>query len=195
MLFSFLQISLVQAQDDYTQTAKNYRSAYIKNHEVVTGADTANFNFFPISEKWNIPVSFTKIDDAPWFAIATSKGVTKNFRKYGSIRFEINDTICTLYLYQSEQLINKPEFVNYLFLPFMDKTTGISTYETGRYLELDKSYFDQNHILYIDFNKTFNPYCAYGLGAYNCPIAPQENKVPVAITAGEKKFKTPKQKL
>ena len=188
VLLCFLQVLLIHAQDSYVPKMQGFRSSYIKKHEVVTGADKTRFDFFPITEKWNIPVLFTKIDAAPWFAVATSKGITKNFRKYGSISFEISDTTCTLYLYQSEQLINKPEFVNYLFLPFMDKTTGISTYNSGRYLELDKNDFNQNHLSYIDFNKAFNPYCAYGLGAYNCPITPQENKVPIAITAGEKKF-------
>jgi uncharacterized protein len=39
----------------------------------------------------------------------------------------------------------------------------------------------------IDFNKAYNPYCAYSNG-FNCPIPPKENYLPVAITAGEKTF-------
>ena len=40
----------------------------------------------------------------------------------------------------------------------------------------------------IDFNKAYNPYCAYVSGKYNCPVPPKENELPVAIPAGEKLF-------
>jgi len=39
----------------------------------------------------------------------------------------------------------------------------------------------------IDFNKAYNPYCAYSTG-YNCPIPPAENYLPIAVKAGEKNF-------
>ena len=45
----------------------------------------------------------------------------------------------------------------------------------------------KNDRLLIDFNKAYNPYCAYTSG-YNCPIPPKENNLPVAITAGEKVY-------
>ena len=44
-----------------------------------------------------------------------------------------------------------------------------------------------NNMLVIDFNKAYNPYCAYATG-YNCPIPPRENNLPIAINAGEMNF-------
>ncbi len=40
----------------------------------------------------------------------------------------------------------------------------------------------------IDFNDAYNPYCAYN-ELYSCPIPPAENRINVAITAGEKNYK------
>jgi uncharacterized protein (DUF1684 family) len=46
----------------------------------------------------------------------------------------------------------------------------------------------KNNKLVIDFNKAYNPYCAYVKNQYNCPIPPKENSLPVAIEAGEKDY-------
>jgi uncharacterized protein (DUF1684 family) len=43
-----------------------------------------------------------------------------------------------------------------------------------------------NNKVVIDFNKVYNPYCAYVSGIYNCPIPPKENNLTIAIKAGEK---------
>ncbi len=46
---------------------------------------------------------------------------------------------------------------------------------------------DGGNTTLLDFNKAYNPYCAYAAG-YNCPIPPGENDLPVAILAGEKNY-------
>jgi uncharacterized protein (DUF1684 family) len=38
----------------------------------------------------------------------------------------------------------------------------------------------------LDFNLAYNPSCAYGKSGYNCPIPPEENRLPVDIRAGER---------
>ena len=78
------------------------------------------------------------------------------------------------------------QYKNYLFLPFTDATTGVETYESGRYIDLEINDIKDNLVI-IDFNKAYNPYCAYTTG-YNCPIPPAENDLHIAITAGEKAY-------
>ena len=75
---------------------------------------------------------------------------------------------------------------NYLFVPFTDLTSGGESYGGGRYLDF---FMDdiKNNYLEVDFNKAYNPYCAYATG-FNCPIPPAENDLPVSIIAGEKNF-------
>ena len=79
------------------------------------------------------------------------------------------------------------QYKDYLFLPFTDLTSGKETYASGRYLDL-KTDEIKNGKVTLDFNKAYNPYCAYVSGVYNCPIPPKENTLGVEVKAGEKLF-------
>lgn len=71
-----------------------------------------------------------------------------------------------------------------LFVPFTDKTSGFETYEAGRYLDVER-HDDEGYIL--DFNRAYSPYCAYN-SQYACPLVPAENRLPLSIRAGEKRW-------
>jgi uncharacterized protein (DUF1684 family) len=77
------------------------------------------------------------------------------------------------------------EYGNLLFLPFRDKTNGKTTYGAGRYLDIS---FPASDSIYLDFNKAYNPYCAYD-DRWSCPLVPFENHLEVSILAGEKKYR------
>ena len=75
-----------------------------------------------------------------------------------------------------------------VFLPFLDRTSGSSTYDGGRYLldtikgaDLGQS---KDGRVILDFNFAYNPSCAYS-DVWVCPLAPLVNRLPVAIEAGE----------
>jgi len=70
-----------------------------------------------------------------------------------------------------------------LFLIFGDRTNGRTTYGGGRYLYTDPPNADGS--VRVDFNKTYNPPCAYTPFA-TCPLPPRQNRLDVAIEAGEK---------
>jgi uncharacterized protein (DUF1684 family) len=67
---------------------------------------------------------------------------------------------------------------------FRDATSGKETYGGGRYLELEPAELADNRAI-LDFNKAFNPYCAYNPN-FACPLPPAENTLTVAIKAGER---------
>ena len=117
----------------------------------------------------------------------TSGIIKKTFRVYGVLHFTINDTAVSLNIYQSQNLMNTDEYKNHLFLPFTDLSSGEETYAAGRYIDMSTADIINNKVV-IDFNKAYNPYCAYVSGKYNCPIPPKENQLPVMIAAGEKTF-------
>ena len=83
-----------------------------------------------------------------------------------------------------------------LFLPFRDATSPKESYGAGRYLfdtirgsNFLESIDDNGRMqIVLDFNYAYNPSCAYN-DAWTCPLAPIENRLSVAIPAGEKKFK------
>lgn len=166
---------------------KLYLKNYVDNHEVVKGDDKKKINFFPVNEKYRVVAQFQTTKNNQWFEMPTSGRLKKVFRLYGTLTFKINDTLVHMNLYQSQGLMGSEEYKNYLFLPFTDLTTGIDTYESGRYIDLQINDIQNNQVV-LDFNKAYNPYCAYVSGVYNCPIPPRENHLPVAILAGEKSF-------
>ena len=71
-----------------------------------------------------------------------------------------------------------------LFILFGDETNDVETYPTGRFMYIPKPDASGNTVL--DFNKAFNPPCAFSTFA-TCPIPPRQNVLPFKVTAGEKK--------
>jgi uncharacterized protein len=189
---SFLFLTLLAfvnalAQESYADSISKYIEKYVNTHEVVASEDRKRLQFFPINEKYRVVARFEPAKDNRWFTMETSGNNKMTFRVYGTVHFSINDTILNLRIYQSQDLMQREEYKNYLFLPFTDLSSGEESYATGRYI--DPAITDIiNNTLVIDFNKAYNPYCAYVSGKYNCPIPPRENNLPVAILAGEKNY-------
>lgn len=180
-------LATAYGQENYADSMSAYQANYVQSHEVVTGTDKESFRFFPVDERYRITAIFEKKNDSKWFSMETSGSMRKIFRVYGVLRMVINDTTVRLNLYQSQNLMNSDEYKDQLFLPFTDLTSGEETYDAGRYIDLVIADITGNKVI-IDFNKAYNPYCAYVNGKYNCPIPPKENELPVAILAGEKTF-------
>ena len=61
---------------------------------------------------------------------------------------------------------------------------GDTTYGGGRYIDLMKTDVNDGNVM-LDFNKAYNPDCAFGEG-FSCPIPPAENRLGIAVKAGEK---------
>ncbi len=179
-------IVIAQKKDLYTAQIKTYQKNYVSSHEVVSKKDRKHFHFFPIDKAYNVISHFEKITDTIGFTMTTSANTVKHYYKYGRLDFLILDKEYLLFVYQSKDLMDVEKYKDYLFVPFTDATTGDKSYGSGRYLEFFKQDIHDN-TLRLDFNKAYNPYCAYSSG-YKCPIPPKENRLPVAIEAGEKNF-------
>lgn len=187
IIVSFLWVNISLAQKSYKDSIDTYLKKYVKEHEVVTGKDKDLISFFPVDEKYKITCQFERTPNSQWFRMESSGQIKRNYRTYGIIHFKINDATVTLNIYQSQDLMTTTQYRDHLFIPFTDATSGEETYESGRYIDLDISDIKNNKLI-VDFNKAYNPYCAYVSGKYNCPIPPAENRLNVAIRAGEKAF-------
>lgn len=187
LLFAALLFAdIATAQVSYASYIKKYQEDYVANHEVVPNADKKHFHFFTPSVKYQVEALFTKLDDTTGFLMPTSGREPQRFFRYGNIRFSLNGKQLKLTIFRSKDLMNDPTYKNYLFLPFTDLTSGEDSYGGGRYIDLETTDIFNNKVI-IDFNKAYNPYCAYASG-YNCPIPPRENDLPVAVKAGEMNF-------
>lgn len=146
-------------------------------------AEFKGLPFFPVNKALIFNAEFHRTPYETPFTMAASKGSGDVFVKYGEVYFKINGKEYMLNVYQSQRLSANPEYVDYLFVPFTDLTTGKNTYGSGRYLDLTIP--KEGETIFLDFNRAYNPYCAYN-SAYSCPIPPAENQLKVAIKAGVK---------
>jgi len=138
--------------------------------------------FFPINEKYNLIADFTPINDGDIIPFPTSAGKIKYYKEYGIATFTIDKQQQSLKIYQANPIMEN--YLTHLFLPFTDETNGNTTYGGGRYLDLDtEKSFTQNGKIKLNFNKAYNPYCAYS-SRYNCPIPPGNNSLEIEINAG-----------
>ena len=137
--------------------------------------------FFKIDEKYIVNAHFEKADKSTPFKMKTTTNRLPSYVNYGVASFEIDGKAFLLNLYQNE-IVGDNEYKDYLFLPFTDATNGNDSYGGGRFLDLKIPDGDR---IEIDFNKAYNPYCAYN-HAYSCPIPPRENDLDIRIEAGVK---------
>jgi uncharacterized protein len=147
-------------------------------------------NYFPIDLAFRVEAEFVKHEKPEFFLMETTTGRKPPYSKYGEVHFTLSGEKHMLVVYQSPDIIKRPGYEDYLFIPFTDTTNGNETYEIGRYLEVrigEISGTDFNRLV-LDFNKAYNPYCAYS-PHYSCPIPPAENTLEIAVIAGEKKYK------
>lgn len=152
--------------------------------------DLKNFNgldFFEIDPDYIVKAEFVRTPFESPFEMRTSAGEMPIYIKYGELYFELKGRDFKLNLYQNQELIQDPEYFDYLFIPFTDLTNGKSTYGGGRYIGFR---IPETKEVILDFNKAYNPYCAYN-GKYSCPIPPAENDLKIEIFAGVKAFKNP----
>ncbi len=142
-------------------------------------------SWYPVKYKYKVKAKFDLDTVSPVFKMATNTARKPQYRIYGHVVFKIHDTLCKLTVYQNIRLKKDPEWGNFLFIPFKDKTNGITTHAAGRYLDIEKPVSDS---VIVDFNKAYNPYCAYA-DRWSCPLVPAVNRLPVAIRAGVKEYK------
>jgi uncharacterized protein (DUF1684 family) len=148
--------------------------------------DRENFvslNYFPVDTFFRIKAEYIPIDTAKPFEMPTSTDRTPLYIRKGFAKFEVEGMRHRLTIFEN---LDNPQDSLY-FIPFSDLTSAVSTYGGGRYLDVKPPKTDQDSVL-LDFNKAYNPYCAYNYN-YSCPIPPPENSLDFSVRAGEKNYK------
>jgi uncharacterized protein len=180
------------AQETKAETSKEFQETLNKEYGTreespLTDEDFKVFkglDFYPINSKFIVQAQFKRTPDEKVFKMKTTGPRLPEYVKYGELTFSIEGKPFKLNLYQNIELAKKAGFNDYLFLPFSDMTCGKESYIGGRYIDMK---IPQGEAMVIDFNKAYNPYCAYN-HKYSCPIVPLENDLKVEILAGVKKF-------
>lgn len=137
---------------------------------------------FDPNPKFVTNARITRFETPKQLDLITARQRFKKQYRYAKLAFEIDGAELELTAYKHAL---EGEGSQYLFIPFTDKTTGKYSYGGGRYLVIEEAR-DSDEIL-IDFNLVTNPLCSYA-PIYNCIVPTRENKLPIAILAGVKKY-------
>ncbi|MEQ8240209.1 MAG: DUF1684 domain-containing protein [Cyclobacteriaceae bacterium] len=141
--------------------------------------------FFDIDSSFCIVASFQRTPNTLPFTMPTTTERLPVYVQYGIASFTLKGQNFTMPIFQNQSLVLTEEYEEYLFFPFTDLSNGFESYGGGRYIDLCVPQSDK---IKIDFNKAYNPYCAYN-AKYSCPIPPQSNDMNIEINAGVKAWK------
>jgi uncharacterized protein (DUF1684 family) len=134
---------------------------------------------FPVTAEWKFDAVVEKEGYSDRISITNVLGQTTQQKFAGRISFNINGKKYTLDALDE----GGPE----LFVIFADGTNTKETYPSGRFLSVKRP--DANGKTVVDFNKAYNPPCAFTDFA-TCPLPPPQNRLALSITAGEKNYVT-----
>jgi len=138
----------------------------------------AGLGYFPVDLQWRLDAKFEPYDPPKIVPIVNVLGMVDNMTSPGALVFEVNGKTHRL-----DPVLEKGS--KQLFIIFGDKTTGKETYGAGRYLYAEPAGADGKVV--VDFNKAYNPPCAFTKFA-TCPLPPRQNRLAIRVEAGEKKY-------
>jgi uncharacterized protein (DUF1684 family) len=131
--------------------------------------------YFPIHEAYRVKARFVPYNPPKKIPVLNILGDTSEEPSPGYVEFKLNGRDCRLVPIEED---------SFLFFIFKDLTSGKETYPPGRFLYADAP---KNGEVILDFNKAFNPPCAFTPYA-TCPLPPAENHLPIRVEAGELRY-------
>lgn len=163
-----LRWNLIKRGNQYGIRLRDLNSESVRNFPGI--------EMFPINEDWRIEAKFEKYDPPKEIDVPTVLGTIEKEKSPGALVFNKENKIYRLDVTDAGKSY---------FVIFADLTNGKETYGAGRFLSVDKA--DSTGKIFIDFNKSYNPPCAFTKYA-TCPLPPKQNYLGLEVTAGEKNF-------
>jgi uncharacterized protein (DUF1684 family) len=147
----------------------------VKDNESELRRDFTGLKWFPIDPSWKIAAKFTAYEKPRTIMFDSQNGVKQPMQSPGFVTFTREGKE-----YRLDPVIERNE----LFFIFRDATSNKTTYGAARFLY---AAMPVNGTVVLDFNKAINPPCAFTAFA-TCPLPPPQNRLTLAVTAGEKKY-------
>jgi len=151
----------------------------VKDSEAATRKQFTGIEYYPIDPKWRVEATFTEFKPPHTLEIPNVLGQVDKMPVPGKVTFERDGK-----KYELLPVLEDPDAKELWFI-FADQTSAKTTYGGGRFLYSD---MPKDGKVTIDFNKAYNPPCAFTPHA-TCPLAPPENRLALPVTAGEKKYR------
>jgi uncharacterized protein len=150
----------------------------VRDAQAQTRTHFEGLDYFATDPKWRVEARFEPYDPVKKIPITDVTGMTSDNISPGALVFTLDGKE-----YRIDPVLEDGS--DEYFLIFKDDTSRDETYQAGRYLYAAKPGPDGKTV--IDFNKAYNPPCAFTAFA-TCPLPPPQNRLPVRIEAGEKRY-------
>jgi uncharacterized protein len=160
--------NIIRREGKYGIRLRDLNSPLVKNFP---GIET-----YPADISWKVEATYNKFPEPRKIIIPTIMGTAEENTVKGNLTFTKDGN-----KYSLVPLVENGSF----FLIFADETNGEETYGAGRFLY--SSLPDSKGKVILDFNKSYNPPCAFTKYA-TCPLPPKDNYLHLKVTAGEKKY-------
>lgn len=151
----------------------------VKDTEAETRTHFVGLDNFPTDPKWRVEAKWIAFDPPHQLEIPSVIGTVDKMPVPGKAVFERDG-----HSYELLPVLEEPDAKELWFI-IADRTSGKETYGSARFLYAE---MPKDGKIVIDFNKAYNPPCAFTPYA-TCPLAPPENRLALAVTAGEKKYR------
>jgi uncharacterized protein len=134
--------------------------------------------WFPVKESYRVTARYVSYPSLKPVVVPNILGATEKMPSPGYAVFDLDGKEVRL-----EGVFEEPQATQ-LFFIFKDATSGKETYPAGRFLYSD---LPKNGAVVLDFNRAYNPPCAFTPFA-TCPLPPEQNRLPMRIEAGELRY-------
>lgn len=172
-------IGFDDGQGQATVIERDHRYALrVKHADAPSRAYFAGIDYWPADADWKISGKFVPHEHGRTMQVANIIGSMDAMANPGIVEFMHEGKIHRI------EALDEGEGV--LFLVFADRTNGHGSYGAGRFLDTPMP--DKHNNVMLDFNQARNPPCAFTAFA-TCPLPPPENRLDLAIPAGEKAYR------
>ncbi len=141
-------------------------------------------DYFPESADFRVAAQLTPMPTPQKINLVDSAGFHRPYWIYGHLVFRVKGSDMRMEVYTATLDWKEIERDGFMLI-FADQTSGKETYSAGRYLYIAGM---KSGAVEIDFNKAYNPPCAFS-AVFTCPFPRKENRVRVAIRAGERTYR------
>jgi uncharacterized protein (DUF1684 family) len=139
-------------------------------------------NYFAPDSHYRVIAELNPVTERKMRVLGTNDGEQQRYLEYAYAEFKLDGATNKLLILE---IVDPGPSNGKLFLAFGDETSARETYGAGRYLDVAKT--PGSSTITLDFNRAYNPYCAYG-NSFSCPLPPRENILTIPIKAGEKSY-------
>ncbi len=149
----------------------------VKDSDAETRKHFLGLDYYPADPSWRIVADWVPFDPPHELEIGSVLGTIDKEKVPGKAVFHRDG-----HTYELMPIQEEPDT---LFFVIADRTSGKETYGAARFLY---AALPKDGKVVLDFNRAYNPPCAFTPYA-TCPLAPPENRMDLAVTAGEKKYR------